>query len=124
MEKKEFTVDAKGRILGRVASEVALLLRGKNSPTYLPYVKPTNKVDIINASGLKVTGNKPKEKMYKRFSGYPSGLHLTSYERAFAKDPGYVLKKAISRMLPNNKLRRLMMNNLHIYNDVKEPTTK
>ncbi|MFC1625398.1 50S ribosomal protein L13 [Patescibacteria group bacterium] len=106
------TIDVKNKILGRVASEVAAILRGKNSPDFKPNMAPKIKVKILNVDKIKLTGNKLKEKVYKRYSGYPGGQKIVSFESQFKKDPGKVFKKTVERMLPNNKLRKPMLKNL------------
>jgi large subunit ribosomal protein L13 len=107
-----YTIDAQGKILGRVATEAAHILRGKHAPAFEPHKKPLHKVLIIHASGIRVTGNKARDKIYKRFTGYPSGLKETTYEKLMATKPERVLEHAIRGMLPNNKLRARMMKNL------------
>ncbi len=109
-----YTIDAKNKILGRVATEAAHILRGKHDPSYMPHKTPQHKVSIINAASIRVTGNKSKEKIYKRYSGYPSGLKKISFEIQLQKDPKRILEHAIRNMLPKNKLRAVMMRNLTI----------
>jgi len=105
-----YTIDAKGKILGRIASQAVHILRGKNMPDFEPNKLPRNTVTIINAAGVRITGNsKPLQKIYKRFSGYPSGLKKTSYEKAFAKDPRKVIEHAVRGMLPKNKLAKRIL---------------
>lgn len=116
MNRTSHTIDAGGKMLGRVATEAVLLLRGKNTPDFLPYQEPTNKVIITNVAKIKVSGNKDTQKEYKRFSGYPGGLKYISYTNMFAQNPSLVLQKAIRGMLPKNKLRPVMLRNLKIYN--------
>ena len=108
-------IDAKNKILGRVATEAAHILRGKNEPSFEPYKLPQNKVSIINASRIRVTGTKPQTKIYKRYSGYPSGLKKISFEMQLQRDPKRIIEHAIRSMLPKNKLRAVMMRNLTIH---------
>ena len=109
------TIDAKNKMLGRVATEAVYLLRAKNSPSFETHVKPKQKVVIINAAYIKVSGNKEKSKIYKSYSGYPGGLKETPYERAFAKNPRKVLEHAIHGMLPKNSLgKQILRENLTI----------
>lgn len=110
-----YTIDAENRSMGRVASEVAVLLRGKDKPDYAPNVAPKNKVTIINASKTKLTGKKMTDKVYLRHSEYPGGQKSETAEEVITKK-GYeeVFRKAIYGMLPANRLRRIMMNNLTI----------
>lgn len=115
MTNEIYTIDAKGKILGRIATDAARILCGKHTPAYEPHYAPRHKVLIINASGIRVSGNKTTEKMYKRFSGYPSGLKETSFEQLLAKSPRKVIEHAIRGMLPKNRLRARMMKNLTVH---------
>ena len=108
------TIDAKNKVLGRVATEAAHILRGKHDPSFMPHKVPQYKVAIINAAYIRVTGNKPKAKIYKHYSGYPSGLKKISFEIQLQKDPKRIIEHAIRNMLPKNKLRANMMKNLTI----------
>jgi len=111
----QYTIDAENRSMGRVASEVAVLLRGKDSAEYAPHLKPKNKVTIINASKTKLTGKKFTDKVYLRHSEYPGGQKSeTAEEVATKKGYGEIFRKAIYGMLPSNRLRSIMMNNLTI----------
>ncbi len=118
----KYTIDAKDRVLGRVATEAAHILRGKNTPDFEPNKIPHHTVTIVNAAAVRITGSaKPLQKIYKRFSGYPSGLKKTSYEKVFAKDPRKVIEHAVRGMLPKNKLaKRILRSNLVIYKHEKE----
>lgn len=109
-----YIIDAKNKILGRIATEAAYILSGKHDTTYLPHTKPRHKVAIINAAEVRVTGTKLRTKLYKRYSGYPSGLKEISLKEQMQKDPKRVLEHAVRNMLPKNKLRALMMRNLTI----------
>jgi len=108
-------IDAQNRSIGRVASEAAVALMGKDKVGYQPHVTPVDKVEITNASKASISGKKLKEKIYTRYTGYPSGLRERTLEEVIAKK-GYeeVFKKAIYGMLPNNKLRPIMLKNLTI----------
>ena len=108
-------IDAAGRTIGRVATEAAASLRGKNSPSFERHTIPTSKVEIINAAKLSITERKTKQKIYQSYSGYPGGLKEQTLESMIAKK-GYeeVLIKAITRMLARNSIRPLMMKNLKI----------
>jgi large subunit ribosomal protein L13 len=110
--KKECALDAKNKSLGRVASETAILLRGKNLPDFKPNAVPQIKVKILNLSKIKLTGKKWDEKTYKRYSGYPGGLKIRSYQSLFEKDPEEAFRKTVRGMLPKNKLRKIMLRNL------------
>jgi len=100
--------------LGRIATEAVRILRGKHDPSFMPHETPQYKVAIINAAHIRVTGNKPKAKIYKHYSGYPSGLKKISFEIQLQKDPKRIIEHAIRNMLPKNKLRANMMKNLTI----------
>jgi large subunit ribosomal protein L13 len=112
---QQHTIDATDKPLGRVASQVALLLRGKDNPSFLPHVKPTAKVTITNANLIKVTGNKKEDKNYTHYTGYPGGLRNTKMSEIITKKGiEEVIRKAVYGMLPTNKLRPIMMKNLTI----------
>ncbi len=119
-QKQPYVIDAAGKALGRIATEAATLLRGKHAPDYTPYHIPKQRVVIINAAKLTVSGSKRTTKIYTRYSGYPSGLKRISFERMFAKDPRRVLRHAIRGMLPANKLRSRMITNLTIHYGERE----
>ncbi|MBI4836832.1 MAG: 50S ribosomal protein L13 [Candidatus Portnoybacteria bacterium] len=110
-----YTFDASGKILGRVAVEIANFLRGKNQPNYLPYLDCGNAAIVFNAEKLQVTGRKMRHKIYFRHSGYLGGLKEQSLEELFKKNPCEVLRKAVYGMLPDNKLRDKMIRRLKIY---------
>lgn len=111
----EYTIDATGRTLGRIASEAALVLRGKNSPEFERHLAPKNKVNITNASKMKVTPKKLGEKIYHHYSGYPGGLKTQTLKQVVDKKGyGEALKQAIRGMLPSNRLRAIMMKNLKV----------
>jgi len=105
---KEYVIDAKGETLGRLSSKVAGLLQAKDSPSYAPN-KVGHKVVIQNAKLVKVTGKKAEQKIYYRHMGRPGNLRKTTYADAFAKNPEWVLRHAISGMLPKNRLRAQRM---------------
>ncbi|MEK7607233.1 MAG: 50S ribosomal protein L13 [Patescibacteria group bacterium] len=106
MEKKTFQIDAEGKILGRLASEIAKILQGKNSPHYAPEKDCEHFVEIKNVTGIKVSGQKAVQKEYKHFSGYPGGLKSINFAKLFAKSPQKVLSSAVLRMLPKNRLQK------------------
>ncbi|PIR47164.1 MAG: 50S ribosomal protein L13 [Candidatus Vogelbacteria bacterium CG10_big_fil_rev_8_21_14_0_10_45_14] len=113
-ENKVHTIDAKGVALGRVASIVAVTLRGKTTPSFERNKTPHGEtVKVINASKLVLTGQKSQTKSYSKYSGYPGGLKFVSYEKVIEKH-GFkeIIKKAVYGMLPNNKLRPILMKNL------------
>lgn len=113
--KKTYTIDATGKVLGRLAAEIAVLLRGKNKPDFSPHIDVGDSVVVINTSKIKVTGKKAEQKKYYRHSGYPGGIKETAYKKLFEKDSNEVLRKAIYGMLPKNKLRAKMMRRLKLY---------
>lgn len=106
IEKDEITIDASGEILGRLASRVAYTLMGKDKPSYERHILAPQKIKIINASKIKVSGQKANQKTYKRFTGYPSGLKERSYEEQMKRDPTEIIRTAVWGMLPKNKLRK------------------
>ena len=115
--KKTYTIDASGKILGRLSAEIAFLLQGKNLPSYVPYLDNGAEVIVINTSQLKVTGKKNEQKKYYRHSGYPGGLKEVAYKDIFSRDPNEVLRRAVYGMLPRNKLRAKMMKRLKLYKE-------
>lgn len=122
VERKWFVADAEGKVLGRFASEVARILKGKHKPIYTPHVDTGDHVVVINADKIRVTGNnKPQEKIYKRFSGYPGGQRTKTLQQALKTQPEYVVAHAIRGMLPHNKLGRRMMKKVRIYSGSEHP---
>ena len=117
IKRQWYLVDAKGKILGRLASKVALTLRGKHKPIFTPHLDTGDGVIVINASKIKVTGRKLKQKVYRRYSGYPGGLREITLENLLAKKPETVIKLAVRRMLPGGPLGRDMLKKLKIYAD-------
>ncbi|MBM3257733.1 MAG: 50S ribosomal protein L13 [Candidatus Nealsonbacteria bacterium] len=112
MERKTHTIDATDKVLGRLAVEIALLLRGKEKSDFAPYKDIGDTVIIKNVDKLKFTGRKVKQKKYYRHSGYLGGLKEITLEKLFEKNPEEVLKKAVFGMLPKNKLREKMIKRL------------
>ena len=115
VERKWYVVDADGKNLGRMASQIAAILRGKNKPTYTPHVDCGDYVIVINAEKVAVTGKKREEKIYKRHSGYPGGLKETNFEHMMAKHPTEAVRHAVKGMMPNGKLGRQMYKKLKVY---------
>jgi len=114
--KKEWViVDAKDQVLGRFASTVAMVLRGKHRPDYTPHVDCGDNVIVINAEKVRLTGKKWTDKEYFSHSGYPGGQKRTSPEQLLAKKPTAVVEKAIKGMLPKNRLGRALFRNLHVF---------
>ena len=114
-------IDAKDQILGRVATQVAKLLLGKTKPDYTPNEVTGGKVVVTNVDRIRVTGKKPTDKIYYHHTGFPKGLRAESYENLFARKPTDVLKRAVSGMLPKNRLRTPRMKNLYIYVGSEHP---
>ncbi len=105
MERKTHTIDAKNKVLGRLATRIALLLRGKHKPDFVPYKDMGDIVIVENVSQMKITGRKMEQKKYYRHSGYMGGLKTIPLKKLFKEKPDEVLRKAVSGMLPKNKLR-------------------
>ena len=116
IERKKQQIDAQGKILGRLSTEIALILRGKNKATFLPHIDAGDFVNVTNASKMKFSGKKLDQKVYKRHSGYIGGLKEVKMKDVFEKDAASVLKRSVSRMLPKNKLRKEMLKRLKITN--------
>jgi len=108
-------VDAEGEVLGRLASKVAKLIRGKHKPNFTPHVDCGDNVVIINAEKIKLTGNKWNDKTYVRHTGYPGGQRTLSAIELFGKSPNRVVEKAVKGMLPKNKLGSALFRNLYVY---------
>ena len=114
-ERKWYVIDAENKTLGRLASEVAAILRGKKKPTYTPHVDCGDYVIVINAEKVAVTGKKRKEKIYKRHTGYPGGLREMTFEQLMEKHPTEIVRHAVKGMMPNGKLGRQMYKKLKVY---------
>ena len=115
VERKWYVVDAEGKNLGRMASQIAAILRGKNKPTYTPHVDCGDYVIVINAEKVEVTGKKRKEKIYKRHTGYPGGLKEIKYRKLMQTKSTFAFKEAVRRMLPKGPLGYAMLKKLHAY---------
>lgn len=115
IERKWYVVDATGHTLGRLASEVANVLRGKNKPIYTPHIDTGDYVIIINAEKIKVTGKKLEQKIYYNHSDYVGGMKETTLKDMLQKKPEYVLEHAVKGMLPKGPLGRQMLTKLHVY---------
>jgi large subunit ribosomal protein L13 len=118
-----FVIDATDKVLGRVASEVALRLRGKHKAIYTPHVDTGDFIVIINASKIRVTGTKSTDKVYYRHSGYPGGIYATNFRDMQAKHPGRALEKAVKGMLPKGPLGYAMIKKLKVYGGAEHPHT-
>ena len=115
VERKWYVVDAEGKTLGRLASEVANVLRGKNKPTYTPHIDTGDYVIVVNAEKIQVTGKKLDQKIYYRHSDYVGGMKETTLREMMAKKPEKVVELAVKGMLPKGPLGRSMMDKLHVY---------
>ena len=115
IERKWYVVDAEGQTLGRLASEVAKVLRGKNKPTYTPHIDTGDYVIVINAEKIKVSGNKLNDKIYYRHSDYVGGLKSINLKEALQKNPVFVIEHAVKGMLPKGPLGRQMYKKLFVY---------
>ena len=115
VERKWYVVDAAGVPLGRLASRVAFILRGKHKPTYTPHVDSGDFVIVINAAQAKLTGNKLEQKMYRTHSGYAGGLKETKYRILMAQKPELAMKLAVKGMLPKNSVGRWSLDRLKVY---------
>ncbi|MBP5330800.1 MAG: 50S ribosomal protein L13 [Lachnospiraceae bacterium] len=115
IERKWYVVDAEGQTLGRLSAMVAAILRGKNKPTYTPFLDMGDNVIIINAAKVKVTGKKMDQKIYYNHSDYPGGLRETTLKEMMAKRPEEVIRLAVKGMLPKAALGRQMISKLHVY---------
>ncbi|HHE76652.1 MAG TPA: 50S ribosomal protein L13 [Candidatus Parcubacteria bacterium] len=112
--RKTYTIDADGKPLGRLAAEIAVILRGKNEPDFAPNKDEGCFVIVKNIKRIKLTGRKMDSKAYYRHSGYPGGLKRVPMKKVFEKDPGEVLKKAVFGMLPKNRLRAKQIKRLRV----------
>ncbi|MBK99330.1 MAG: 50S ribosomal protein L13 [Flavobacteriaceae bacterium] len=110
-------VDAKGQALGRLASKVAILLRGKHKPNFTPHVDCGDNVVVVNASKVNLTGKKWEDKTYIRYTGYPGGQRTLTAKQLFDKNPSTIIEKSVKGMLPKNKLGAALFRNLHVYNN-------
>ncbi len=115
IERQWFVVDAEGKTLGRLASQIAHILRGKHKPTYSPHMDLGDHIVVVNAEKIRVTGRKAEQKVYYRHTGYPGGLRTTTYEDMLGKHPERILRIAVKGMLPNNILGRQMFKKLRVY---------
>lgn len=119
INRQWYLVDAKDKILGRLATKVAVILRGKHKPIFTPYVDTGDGVIVINAAKIRVTGRKLKQKVYRRYSGYPGGLREVRLETMLEKKPTTVIMLAVGRMLPGGSLGTKMLKKLKVYADDK-----
>lgn len=123
INKKWFVVDAEGKVLGRLATEIATILRGKNKPDYTPYLDMGDNVVVINAEKIALTGNKAEDKEYFRHSQYPGGIKFVNIKKIMKEKPEFVITNAVKGMLPKTKLGRKIIKNLKVYSGETHPHT-
>ncbi|MBT8451214.1 MAG: 50S ribosomal protein L13 [Deltaproteobacteria bacterium] len=121
IDRKWYVVDAAGQPLGRLASKVAHVLRGKHRPEYTPHVDTGDFVIVINAAQVRLTGNKLANKLYQRHSGYPGGLTTETYGDLLERKPTFVIERAVKGMLPKNSLGRQMFRKLKVHAEGTHP---
>jgi large subunit ribosomal protein L13 len=121
VRKDWYVVDANGKPLGRLASKVAQVLRGKAKPTYVPFLDTGDFVVVVNAAGVHISGSKRETKTYWRHTGYPGGLRITKFKDALAKSPEFVITHAVRGMLPHNRLGRRLIKKLKVYAGPEHP---
>lgn len=121
IQREWYVVDATGKTLGRLASEIAKILRGKHKPIYTPHIDCGDYVIVVNADKIKVTGKKLDEKMYYRHSGYPGGFRSISLREQLARHPERVIQSAVRGMLPKNRLGRRMIKKMKVYASPEHP---
>ena len=118
-----YVVDAAGKVLGRLAAEIARRLRGKHKPEFTPHIDTGDYIVVVNADKLRVTGRKAENKIYYRHSGYPGGIYATTFAKLHARHPDRVLKLAVKGMLPKGPLGYAMLKKMKIYAGVSHPHT-
>ncbi len=120
-DRKWYVVDAQDQVLGRLASNVAKVIRGKNKPTFTPNADTGDFVVVVNADKVKVTGKRGLLKNYTHYSGYPGGLKTRSFEELMAKKPEFIIETAVKGMLPKNRLGRKLIKKLKVYAGENHP---
>ncbi len=121
IERKWYIVDVKGKVLGRVCSEITKIIRGKHKPIYTPYLDVGDFVVVINAGSVKLTGKKLDNKIYYRYSGYPGGIKAETARFLLKNKPEKLIRLAIKGMLPKNRLGRKLLKHVKIYRDENHP---
>lgn len=121
VDQKWYVIDAENQVVGRLASQVAHMLRGKHKPMYTPHVDTGDFVVVVNADKVRFTGKKEDDKVYYRHSNYPGGLSSTSPREARAKKPEFIIENAVKGMLPKNRLGRQMLSKLKVYAGTEHP---
>ena len=123
VKREWFVIDAEGKTLGRMCSQIATILRGKHKPSYTPHFDAGDYVIVLNADKIRLTGNKLNNKVYIRHTGYPGGQRETTAKELLAKKPTAVVEKAVRGMLPKNKLGRAMIKKMFLYTGTDHPHT-
>ena len=121
LEQKWYVIDAADQRLGRLATEIAMILRGKNKPTYTPHMDTGDFVIVINAEKVVVTGRKGQQKLYRRHSGRPGGMKMETFNQLQARIPERIIEKAVKGMLPKNSLGRKLFTKLKVYKGSEHP---
>lgn len=121
LERNWYVIDAADQRLGRLATQVAMILRGKNKPTYMPHMDTGDFVIVINAEKVDVTGRKRSEKLYRRHSGRPGGMKVETFDQLQARIPERIIEKAVKGMLPKNSLGRKLFTKLKVYAGPEHP---
>lgn len=121
LEQKWYVVDAAGQRLGRLASEIARILRGKNKPTFTPHLDTGDFVVVVNAEKVTVTGKKPSQKLYRRHSGRPGGMKVETFNQLQSRIPERIVEHAVKGMLPKNSLGRKLFTKLKVYSGASHP---
>jgi len=119
--RRWYVVDADGQTLGRLASQVARILMGKENPRYTPFLDTGDHVIVVNAEKVKTTGMKAEQKVYQHYTGYPGGLRTEEFKKRAARRPEKIVEDAVRRMLPKNKLAAHMLSKLNVYKGDKHP---
>ena len=121
IQKDWVVVDAENQVLGRLCSEIAKIIRGKNKASFTPHTDCGDQVIVINADKVRLTGKKLTDKVYTRHTGYPGGQRFATPREVFAKNPRGVIEAAVKGMLPKNRLGRALFNNLYVYAGTEHP---
>jgi large subunit ribosomal protein L13 len=120
-ERKWFVIDASGKTLGRLATQAASILAGKNNPIYTPYIDTGDHIIVVNAEKIQLTGLKAHQKLYRRYTGFPGGLREESFTKLLARRPEAIIEQAIKGMLPKTKMGRQMGTKLKVYRGNEHP---
>ena len=121
IQKNWYLIDAEGKTLGRLASQIAAIMRGKHKPTYTPYMDMGDNIVVVNAEKIHLTGRKAEQKVYYRHSGYPGGIKSIGFSEMIKSKPERVITLAVRGMLPHNKLGRAILKHLKVYRGPEHP---